>query len=242
MKIFLSIVLFISCIGTSCKLMHRDSSLPDNEPLKEVLHTFYNDRLQYFPIEATQNGDTRFNDQLAIDFTDSYLDTLRGFYRNYLGKINGFERDKLNKNDQVSYDIFKREMEMSLEGIDLHLAINTVTMPNVQYMPFNQMEGIPLFLGQMGSGTGIQPFKTVSDYDKWIKRAGKFSVWVDSAIVYFRKGLLNGYILPRPLVLKMIPQMDSMVTSDPTKSLFYTPVTLLPDSISATDKARLPPT
>jgi len=239
MKIFLSIVLFISCIGTSCKLMHRDSSLPDNEPLKEVLHTFYNDRLQYFPIEATQNGDTRFNDQLAIDFTDSYLDTLRGFYRNYLGKINGFERDKLNKNDQVSYDIFKREMEMSLEGIDLHLAINTVTMPNVQYMPFNQMEGIPLFLGQMGSGTGIQPFKTVSDYDKWIKRAGKFSVWVDSAIVYFRKGLLNGYILPRPLVLKMIPQMDSMVTSDPTKSLFYTPVTLLPDSISATDKARI---
>ncbi len=62
-------------------------------------------------------------------------------------------------------------------------------MPNIQYMPFNQFEGIPLFLGQMGSGSGIQPFNTVNDYDNWIKRASQFQAWTDSAIVYFRKGL-----------------------------------------------------
>ena len=90
-------------------------------------------------------------------------------------------------------------------------------MPNIQYMPFNQFEGIPLFMGQMGSGSGIQPFKTVQDYDNWIKRAGRFQAWTDSAIVYFRKGLQNGYILPRCLVEKMIPEMQSMVTTDITK-------------------------
>ena len=161
------------------------------------------------------------------------------FYGGYLSKILVFDRDKLNQNDQISYDIFVREMKINLEGMDLHLAINNVTMPNIQYMPFNQFEGIPLFLGQMGSGSGIQPFNTVDDYDNWIKRAGKFQAWTDSAIVYFRKGLANGYILPRCLVEKMIPEMQNMVTPDITKSIFYTPVILMPASFSDADKARI---
>jgi uncharacterized protein (DUF885 family) len=219
--------------------MHPDRSVPDNKDFGKVLNDYYNDRMKYFPVEATQNGETRYNDQLPVDFTDSYLDTLRNFFGSYRDQALVFDRDKLNQNDQISYDIFVREMKMNLEGIDLHLAINTVTMPNIQYMPFNQFEGIPLFLGQMGSGSGIQPFNTVQDYDHWINRAGKFSAWTDSAIVYFRKGLQNGYILPRCLVEKMIPEMQTMVTPDITKSIFYTPLIQMPASFSADDKARI---
>ncbi len=36
--------------------------------------------------------------------------------------------------------------------------------------------------------SGNQPFKTVKDYDDWIKRASVFGSWADSAIVYFQKG------------------------------------------------------
>ena len=219
--------------------MHPDRSIPDNKDLKLVFSDYFNDRMKYFPLEATQNGDNRFNDQLPVDFTDSYLDTLRSFYGLYLRKILVFERDKLNQNDGISYDILLREMHMNLEGMDLHFALNNYSMPNLQYMPFNQFAGIPLIMGQMGSGSGIQPFKTVQDYDNWIKRAGRFQDWTDSAIVYFRKGLQNGYILPRCLVEKMIPEMQSMVTTDISKSIFYTPVILIPDSFSTTEKARI---
>src|ERR1700682_4155990 len=145
MKFSSYVFLVICCIISSCKLMHPDRSLPDSKEFGLVLNDYYNDRMKYFPIEATQNGDYRFNDQLPVDFTDSYLDTLRSFYGNYLNKILVFDREKLNRNDQISYDILTREIKMDLEGIDLHLAINNVTMPNIQYMPFNQFEGIPLF-------------------------------------------------------------------------------------------------
>ena len=219
--------------------MHPERSIPDNKEFGLVLDGYFDDRMKYFPIEATQNGDNRFDDQLPIDFTDSYLDTLRNFYGNYLNKTLFFEREKLNQNDQISYDILIRELKMDLEGIDLHLAINNVTMPNIGYMPFNQFEGIPLFLGQMGSGSGIQPFKTVKDYNNWIKRAGRFQSWTDSAIVYFRKGLQNGYILPRCLVEKMIPQMQSMVTTDYNKSIYYLPAITIPASIGDPDKAEI---
>ena len=239
MKFFVYMFLFISCVISSCKLMHPDRSIPDNKDFGKVLNDYYNDRMKYFPVEATQNGDQRYNDQLPVDFTDSYLDTLRNFYGGYLNKILVFDRDRLNKNDQISYDVLLRELKMDLEGIDLHLAINNVTMPNVQYMPFNQFEGIPLFLGQMGSGTGIQPFKTAEDYYNWIARAGKFQAWADSAVIYFRRGLSNGYILPRCLVEKMIPEMQNMATTDTAKNIFYTPIKLMPVSFSNEEKQKI---
>ena len=240
MKFSLYVFLLICCIFSSCKLMHPDRSIRDNRQFGKVLNDFYDDQMKYFPLLATQNGDNRYNDQLPVDFTDSYFDTLRNFYGRYLEKILVFDRDKLNRNDQISYDVFVREMKINIEGIDLHLSLNPITMPNIQYMPFNQFEGIPLFLGQMGSGGGVQPFHTVADYEHWISRANKFQAWSDSAIVYFKKGLQNGYILPRCLVEKMIPEMQNMVVTDITQSIFYTPLTLMPASFSDTDKQRNP--
>ena len=219
--------------------MHPDRSIRDNKEFGLVLDAYYNDRMKFYPVEATQNGDYRFNDQLPISFTDSYLDTLRNFYAGYLDQVLVFNRDKLNQNDQISYDIIVRQLKLDMEGIDLHLVVDNVTQPNVQYMPFTQFEGIPIFLGEMGSGTGIQPFKTVQDYNNWITRASKFQSWSDSAIVYFRKGLTNGYILPRCLVEKMIPEMRSMAVTDTAVNVFYGPLKNMPASFSNEDKAML---
>ncbi len=73
--------------------MHPDRSLADNKELGVVLNDYYNDRMKYLPLEATQNGDSLYNDLLPADFTDSYLDTLRNFYDSYLKKILVFDRE-----------------------------------------------------------------------------------------------------------------------------------------------------
>ena len=106
-------------------------------------------------------------------------------------------------------------------------------------MPFDQFNGVPLLLGQLGSGRGNQPFKTVADYDNWIQRASAFSTWADSAIVYFKKGVVRNEVLPRAVVVKMIPQMMDLVTTDASKSLFYGPIALMPATFSEADKKRL---
>jgi uncharacterized protein (DUF885 family) len=94
-------------------------------------------------------------------------------------------------------------------------------------------------MGQLGSGAGNQPFKTVKDYDDWLSRASKFPAWADSSIVYFRKGIAAGYVLPKALVVKMIPQMDAMVVERDTASIFYGPVKKFPAGFSEEDKSRL---
>jgi uncharacterized protein (DUF885 family) len=107
------------------------------------------------------------------------------------------------------------------------------------YLPFDQFNGVPIILAQMGSGSGYQPFKSITDYDNWLQRAGAFPAWADSAMVYLKKGMAMNYVLPRAIVVKMIPQMLAMVTRDATKNLFYGPVQMMPSDFSETDKKRL---
>jgi uncharacterized protein (DUF885 family) len=225
----LCVCLLILVLTAGCKLSNSNQTLQENTELSALLDKYYEERLQLFPVEATSIGDNRYNDKLYIDFTDSYRKKLKEFYSRNLVYITKFERDALNDNDQLSYDAFKREMEINIEGLGFH----------DNYFPLNQFSSMHLSFGQLGSGSVIQPFKTVADYDNWLKRVAVFPAYVDSVIVYFKKGMAEGYVLPKPLVVKMIPQMQAMVVSDVTKNLFYGPIANLPAAFGVENKKRL---
>lgn len=203
--------------------------MENNKELAALLDKYYEERLELFPLEATLTGDNRFNDKWYVDFTDSYRNKLKEFYKRYQVYIDKFDRETLNENDKLSYDVFKREMGIDLEGLGFH----------DNYFPLNQFQSANLVFSQLGSGSVIQPFQTVTDYDNWLKRMAVFPAFADSAITYFRKGMETGYVLPHAIVVKMIPQMQAMVATDATKSLFYGPITLLPKTFSEADKKRL---
>ena len=228
MKKIIFLLSIITLVG-SCKLSNSNQNFQDNAELSALLDKYYEERLQLFPLEATTIGDSRYNDKLYIDFTDSYRQKEKEFYLRYQVYISKFERDALNENDKLSYDDFKREMEINLEGLTFH----------DNEFPLNQFASAHLLFGQLGSGSVIQPFKTVTDYDNWLKRVAVFPAYVDSAIVYFKRGMADGNVLPRAAVVKMIPQMQSMAPMDPKQSLFYGPVTLLPAGFTDADKKRL---
>jgi uncharacterized protein (DUF885 family) len=237
MKIlFISLALII--MVTACKLSNMNQHQEDNKELAALFQKYYDKRMELFPLEATANGDSRFNNLLPADFTDSYHDKLKDFFTTYLAYLQAFDRENLNENDKISYDIFKYEMKMGLEGLTYHYLGSTALSDN-SYFPFDQFNGVTITLAQMGSGTGNQPFKTVADYDNWLQRATAFGPWSDSAIVYFKKGMAANYVLPKSIVIKMIPQLETLVTDTVTRSLFYEPVKLMPSSFSETDKKRL---
>ena len=232
------IYLFLIIIVASCNSKTNKQPKEPDKILSGMLDRYYNERMLLFPLEATANGDSRFNDLLPADFTDSYRAKLKDFFTRYNDSISKFDPGTLNDNDKKSYDIFKYEMDMGLEGLEVNF-LGSPDKDDITYMPFDQFNGVPIAFGQMGSGTGNQPFKTVKDYDNWLQRATAFSAWADSAIVYFKKGMAINYVLPRAIVIKMIPQMKDMVTTDASKSLFYTPVKLMPATFPEADKKRL---
>lgn len=228
MKYLLS-SLCLCILLSSCQLSNRNVTGEDNKELAALLDNYYEERLQFYPIEATINGDERYNDRLLIDFTDEHRSRLRSFYKNQLTYLTRFDRENLNANDQLSYDVLKRELEVNIEALGF----------KDNYMPLNQFSSTHLVFMQMGSGQVYQPFKTVQDYDNWLKRASVFPAYIDSAIVYFKKGMASGYLLPKILVERMIPQFRSVVTDTAAASLFYGPVNLMPISFDIGEKKRL---
>ena len=221
-----------SCSPTTDKTADgQTSTAGPNKDLNALFAACWDKTLRLFPLDATVYGDNRFNDQLPNDQTRAYRDTLRAFYAGNLARLAKFDREKLDANDKVSYDIFQYEMQHGLAGLKL----------NTWMLPANQFRGLPITLGQFGSGQSIQPFKTVKDYDNWLGRVHGFTAWTDSAIANFRAGIRAGVVLPRTLVVKMIPQLSAqdIVVTDPTKSLYYGPITRLPKDFAAADKSRL---
>jgi uncharacterized protein (DUF885 family) len=238
MRKFLVIMLINFAFVCFQKVIAQNSNASKSS-FNVLLEKYYNDRMHMLPLESTYNGESNNNDKLPIDFTDSYRKKLKDFFSSYRNKVRGYDRKKLDKNDQVSYDILKRELDVTVEGIDLGYFSKVDRYPEHRYMPFNQFGGTPLEMGQFGSGSSLQPFKTVKDYQDWQKRATAFSAWADSAIVYFRKGIAANIVLPEALVIKMIPQMEAMIVSHPTKSLFYGPINNLPNSFSVAEKKQI---
>jgi uncharacterized protein (DUF885 family) len=201
----------------------------DNVAFGNLLENYYQDQLKLSPLQATMAGDDRYDDLLPNDGSVAFLQEWSTYNKRYLDSLQKFDRSELNANDQLSYDNLKYQLEINLESDKYHF----------EYMPFNQFVGLPLTMGQLGSGTSAQPFKTIKNYEDWLKRVNAFSIWADTAIGNFRKGMAAGVVLPKILVEKMIPQMQGMVVTDAKKSLFYGPIDLLPKEFAAADKERL---
>ena len=198
----------------------------------EVFANYYEDRLKLYPLEATLAGDNRYNDSLPNVLTDSWRDEARRFYQKYLEALASVDRAPLPPDDQMSYDILKWECDVNLA----QLQFPTHWLPLDQ---FNNLNALHLQFGQWAGGTSAQPFKTVEDYEKWLKRLDAFVDWCHTAVTNMRIGIARGYVLPKALTQKVIPQMADLMKGPAEEHLFYTPIKNVPEEFSVKDRVRL---
>ncbi len=212
----------------SCGQGNKTAANAAKADVKGICESYYQERLKLFPLEATQAGDLRYNDLYPNDISEAYRATLRDFFTKYKKQLEALSAESIDANDKASYDILKWECDISLEGLALPTHL----------LPINQFDADHLALPQMGSGAGMQPFKTVKDYDDWASRASKFAVWADTAIANMRLGIAKGIVLPKMLAAKVSPQLKEVI--QPTeKSIFWSPIKDMPKDFAAADKKRL---
>lgn len=215
----------LACTSTT----HNTSIAADKQQLDSLFKAYYEEGLQLFPLQATAVGDHRYDDKLYASFTDSYRSKLAEFYKRYKTAVKKIDRSTLDAKEQINYDCFAYEIDDNLSALTFHS----------NYTPLEQIGGFHLTFAKLGTGSSIQPFKTVQDYDNWLKRMKAFGPYMDSVIVYFRKGVAAKWTLPRAVVVKMIPQMTGMQVEDVKQSLFYKPILNIPKDFSDSDKNRL---
>ena len=105
--------------------------------------------------------------------------------------------------------------------------------------PIDQMWSVNLVIGQLASGASAQPFKTVEDYKNWLKRLDGYVTWLTSAKTKMEEGIQSGYVLPKSLIKKVLPQLEALTVTDLDKHLFYSPIKSLPETFSPEEQKEL---
>lgn len=216
-KLALLSTVIVSCMSAQQK----------NIKLHEIFDQYYKESNVLSPLSATFNGIDGYNDQLPA-YDENQLKKIHDFYIKYTNLLKPFENEDLNKEDRISLAILENDLQIALKTEKYH----------EEYMPINQMGGIPTYMALLGSGSSAQPFKTVKDYENWLKRCQAFSRWTDVSIQNMQKGIKAGVVLPKSLVMKIISQLQKLAKND-DQSSFYEPIKNFPKDFSKEEQDRL---
>jgi len=185
--------------------------------------------LKLSPLRATFVGDARYNDQLPDLFSAESRAEASAFNKAWLARVEALNLDALSPQRRLSAEILLREMKLEIEG---------ERFPSWQ-QPLDQFRNVAALFAQLGSGTNAQPFKTVQDYDNWLKRASRLPVLFTTMQANMREGMASGVVQPRVLMQKVIPQLDALIKDKPEDTLFWRPIANLPADMPAAEKERL---
>lgn len=195
----------------------------------DVLERYFQERMKMYPLEATAIGIHEYDNKLPIEISNSYRNELKQFYNKYARLAASFNEEKLSDEDIISLKIFKREMMMNMKALEF----------DDNLMPINQFSCFILTFAQMASGSGIQRFETVQDYNNFLARIEKFPNWCDTAVFNMKAGIKKNITIPKPLVLKVLPQLKALMDENVKQHIFYKPILHFSSKITETQKQEL---
>jgi uncharacterized protein (DUF885 family) len=181
--------------------------------------------LREFPERATTLGDPRYNDRLT-DVSFEAIDRRKAHSKETLARLKKIGRESLSEEDRLSYDLFARELETSIEGDRFP----------TELMPINQQDGIHQSFAILSS---LTRFANAKDYRDYLARLSAFPKQVDQTIALLDRGKQKGWVLPA-VPLRGIPDaIRAQIFPDPEKSPHWKPFTRFPEDVSEPDREAL---
>jgi uncharacterized protein (DUF885 family) len=197
-----------------------------SEQLHAAVEQWFEEELALNPLGATYLGDHRYDDRFGNPASLEHERASARSCEDGLARVRAVDPAGLSAAEQLTretflYDCTQRLLSLRHPG---------------RLLPLNQMDGPVLSLAMLGSGEGPQPFKTAADHETWLRRAGGFPAWVDSAISALREGQAVGITQPRVILERVVTQLDGLLAPRLEDSLFLRPLQKLPQG---PDRARL---
>ena len=198
---------------------------------KALYQAYFDEGMQMNPIYATYVGVNQYNDRFSLPINKENIAKALAFEEKYLAELMTIDTSTFSGQDLLSYEIFLSARELDIKGSKFpsHL------------IPIHQMGGAHTTFASLGSGQSAQPFNTAQDYRNFINRADGFATYMDSVIVTMQEGIEKSVVLPKPLIEKVLPQLQVHILDDVTQSVFYGPLETLQDNddISEPEKTSI---
>jgi uncharacterized protein (DUF885 family) len=209
-------LMLISMTASGCVFAQDEGSTGD-PVLARIFDDYYAAWLVLNPLEATSLGIHEYDHLLAVDISKSHRNAVRQLSLETIAALDGIDDVSLTESDLLNKEILLWALHTTLRMLD---------QPD-HLMPVNQMFSMQLEFVTQGSGAGAHPFKTARDFENFMGRMKGFSRWVDAAIKNMNEGIETGVVLPRVIVLRVIPQLKSIAQTVASESVFARPLDAL---------------
>jgi uncharacterized protein (DUF885 family) len=198
---------------------------PEGERLHALFDLFWQYTLDEYPELATYTGDAGRNHR----WTDHSLEAYERRNREMelpARALATIDRAGLSAADQVHHDLFRRNVEESLEGRRF----------KGEYMPLTQMSGVQQNVAQ----TLMQmPYFQASHYEDALARLEGVPALVDQTIALLDKGLETGITPPRVTLRDVPDQVRHQLAEDPLESPALRPFTAFAEGVDEASRERL---
>jgi len=172
---------------------------------EEELHTIFNDFWEYSleqnPLFATSVGVHRFNDRLPVVTIERY-EQHKQHVQEFLGRIENVPRNELSGQDVISYEFFIQILNEQTGELEF----------NTYYLPITNRSGFHISFPELSERV---PLQTVRDYEHYIARLNGFKEYTRQHIEIMRKGIRNGFTLPRVVLEDADLAIEPHIVEDP---------------------------
>ena len=203
----------------------QDQTASDSDRLNRLFTVSWDQRMHDAPEFATMVGYPGLNDK----WPDSSWDAIQRRKleaKQRLDVVKSINRQKLSKDEQPSFDMFRRDLEESIEG---------QVFPN-ELLPISQMEGVQ----QVVPDTIIaMPHVSTADYENILARLRGLPVLIDQNIDLLKRGIVQGIVQPAVPIRDLPSQILTLIPDDPFKSALLQHFNNFPSGFPEQEKERL---
>ncbi len=211
-------------------------------PIDSLFVNFYEFKKSINPIEATKAGFSKYNDTITNYISHDYQAHLIEKYSFFLDQLSKYDSTSLTPAQWMSLRVMRWDCSIKKEGLSnamVTMASPMYDLPTFELMPLFQIQSLHLYVAQLAGGQSVQPFKTVNDYDNWLKRLEDYNTFLDTCMVKMKEGMASGVVMPKILAQKMIPQLQEFADATLKEHLFYKPILSMPKTFDKSQQDRL---
>lgn len=220
---------FMACKNETTETKSSIEKSSANTEFAELLKNYSKQGYDLDPMIATSAGDMSYNTAFPNFLSEDYKAKKKSYYNSFKEELSNIDVSTLNATEKMSYDVLNWDIDINLEAMTFKKDL----------MPIDQMWTKNLDFNQLASASNAQPFKTVKDYEDFSERVDNYLVWLNATIDNMRQGMEEGYVLPKPLIKKVIPQFQTLANGPVENHLYYSPVNAIPDSFRDEDRKAI---
>lgn len=198
--------------------------------LADIASRYFADKMELDPLNASATlAAPRYEGRLTITIAPAEVARTRALNERVKRELASVDAAALGERDRLTRELLLGEVQLAIDGdaFPAHL------------MPIDHYGGVPLLLSMLGSGEQLQPLKTPSDYDNYLKRLLRLPAWNEQAMANMREGVRRGYTVPRALIESALPTFTKLAEPDFDRSDFSAAVKVMPASFKPAERMRL---